>query len=213
MTETQAADMKAEVANPFRPGNGVAPPFLAGRDRLLTEFEGFVNERPLHANWALTGLRGTGKTVLVNEFAARAERELSERHRDDERFADAIDEDVDALIRRVDLLAGIGQRLEKGWRYLRPRRLSIGEVGVEPSYETRGHSPQDRMRAAFAELDETFTDQTARGAILFYDEAHLLADDRARERFPLSGLLSALGAVQRIEPQVRVILCGLPTSA
>ena len=25
---------------------------------------------PLHANWALTGLRGTGKTVLLGEFAA-----------------------------------------------------------------------------------------------------------------------------------------------
>jgi hypothetical protein len=211
--------MKAEVANPFRPGNGVAPPYLAGRDRLLAEFEGFVDERPIHPNWTLTGLRGTGKTVLINEFAARAERagwltlerELSERHRDDERLADAIDEDVDALIRRVDLLSGIGQKLEQGWRYLRPRRLSVGEVGVEPSYATANRSPQDRIRAAFSELDGSLTEQKAKGAILFYDEAHLLADDRARERFPLSGLLAALGGVQRIEPRVRIILCGLPT--
>ena len=207
------------IANPFRPGNGVAPPFLAGRDRLLTEFEVFVDERPLHPNWTLTGLRGTGKTVLVNEFAARAERagwltlerELSERHRDDERFADAIDEDVDALIRRVDLLSGIGQKLEQGWRYLRPRRVSFGDVGVEPSYASGNDSPQDRMRSAFGELDATLTEQRAKGAILFYDEAHLLADDRARERYPLSGLLAAVGAAQRVEPRVRVVLCGLPT--
>lgn len=219
MSQAQPAEMKAEVANPFRPGNGVAPPYLAGRDRLLTEFEGFVAERPLHPNWTLTGLRGTGKTVLVNEFAARAERagwltlerELGERHRDDERFADAIEEDVDALIRRVDLLSGIGQRLEQGWRYLRPRRVSIGEVGVEPSYATGNPSPQDRMKDAFAELDESLKEQRAEGAILFYDEAHLLADDSARERYPLSGLLAAVGAVQRVEPRVRVVLCGLPT--
>lgn len=219
MSQAHTAEMKAEVANPFRPGNGVAPPYLAGRDRLLAEFEGFVDERPLHPNWTLTGLRGTGKTVLVNEFAARAERagwltlerELSERHRDDERFADAIDEDVDALIGRVDLLSGIGQKLEQGWRYLRPRRVSIGDLGIEPSYATGSPSPQDRMRVAFAELDESLKEQRAAGAILFYDEAHLLADDRARERYPLSGLLAAVGAVQRVEPRVRVVLCGLPT--
>ena len=219
MVQRQTADTKAQLANPFRPGNGVAPPYLAGRDRLLADFEGFVAERPLHPNWTLTGLRGTGKTVLVNEFAARAEhagwltleRELSERHRDDERFADAIDEDIDALIGRVDLLSGIGQRLEQGWRYLRPRRVSIGDVGVEPSYATGNPSPQDRMRAAFGQLDGALKDQRAKGAILLYDEAHLLADDRARERFPLSGLLAAIGAVQRVEPRVRVVLCGLPT--
>ena len=216
---TQAAGIKAEVANPFRPGNGVAPPYLAGRDRLLVEFEAFVDEQPLHPNWTLTGLRGTGKTVLVNEFAARAERagwltlerELSERHRDDNRLADAIDEDVDALIRRIDLVSGIGQRIEQSWRYLRPRRVSIGDVAVEPSYESQKTSPQDRMKAAFAELDASLSEREAEGAILFYDEAHLLADDRSRERFPLSGLLSALGAVQRVEPRVRIVLCGLPT--
>ena len=42
------------------------------------------------------------------------------------------------------------------------------------------------------------------GALLLYDEAHLLADDRSRERYPLSSLLAALGAVQRSgEPRVR----------
>lgn len=219
MSHAQVAETKAEVVNPFRPGNGVAPPYLAGRDRVLAEFDGFVDERPLHPNWTLTGLRGTGKTVLVNEFAVRAERagwvtlerELSERHRDDERFADAIDEDVDALIGRVDPLSGIGQKLEQGWRYLRPRRVSIGELGIEPSYATGIPSPQDRMRVAFAELNESLKEQRAGGAILFYDEAHLLTDDRARERYPLSGLLAAIGAVQRVEPRIRVVLSGLPT--
>ena len=40
----------------------------------------------------------------------------------------------------------------------------------------------------------------------------MLADDKARERYPLSSLLAALGAVQRTgEPNVRVVLTGLPT--
>jgi len=44
-----------------------------------------------------------------------------------------------------------------------------------------------------------------------FDEAHLLADDRGRERFPLSGLLAALGSLQPQQPRVRIVLCGLPT--
>ena len=63
-----------QSANPFRPGNGVLPAYLAGRERPLAEFDAFVADpHPLHANWTVTGLRGTGKTVLVETAAARAE--------------------------------------------------------------------------------------------------------------------------------------------
>jgi hypothetical protein len=113
------------LANPFRPGNGVAPPYLAGRDGLLEEFERYLGEtHPLHANWTLTGIRGTGKTVLLGEFATSGERagwlcvgrELSDRHRDDARLADAIA----ALIRRCSSLAGLGDVIERAWH--RPTR-------------------------------------------------------------------------------------------
>jgi predicted AAA+ superfamily ATPase len=49
------------------------PPYLAGRDDVLAEAEDWLlDDPPLHANWALTGLRGTGKTVLLGEIATRA---------------------------------------------------------------------------------------------------------------------------------------------
>lgn len=219
MTQPQPKSRTEQFANPFRPGNGVVPPYLAGRDALLTAFDEFLAERPLHANWALTGLRGTGKTVLLGEFAARAEhagwltlqRELGERHRDDERLAEAIVEDADALLRRASMLAGVGQALEHGARFLRPRRVTVGEVGYEPTYAERRAAPAEQMRQALSELDAAAGDGKPRGVLLLYDEAHLLADDRGRERYPLSGLLAAIGAVQRAEPRVRVILSGLPT--
>ena len=72
-------------------------------------------------------------------------------------------------------------------------------------------APTDLMRAAFAQLDSILSHTERPGAILLLDEAHLLADDRGRERFPLSGLLAALGAVQRQQPRVRIVVCGLPT--
>lgn len=218
MADVAPTEPTEQLANPFRPGNGVRPPFLAGRDGLLAEFAAFVTEQPLHPNWTLTGLRGTGKTVLLAEFAAHAEqagwvtlhREVGERHRDDGRLADAIEEDVDALLRRLSPLAAVGQAVEDGVRYLRPRRLTVGEVGYEPAYEGRAAEAADRVRGALSELDAAVRDSERAGALLLYDEAHLLADDRSRDRYPLSGLLAAIGSVQKGEPMVRVILCGLP---
>jgi hypothetical protein len=208
------------LPNPFRPGNGVPPPYLAGRDQALDAFEDWLIEMPpLHANWTLTGLRGTGKTVLLGEFAARAERagwltlhrELGDRHRDDIRFAEAIVEDAEALIGRADAIAAVGQAIERTARWLRPTRIGVGDVSFDPSYTSSEPAPADVMRAAFAELDAILSHSERRGAILFYDEGHILADDRARERYPLSGMLAALAAVQRERQRVRVILCGLPT--
>jgi hypothetical protein len=208
------------LPNPFRPGNGVPPPYLAGRDWLLATFEDWLLEQPpLHANWALTGLRGTGKTVLLGEFATRSERagwltlqrELGDRHRDDVRLAEAIAENCKALIGRADALAAVGQAVERGARWLRPKRIRVGQVSIDPSYTDDAPAAADIMGNAFGQLDSVLSHTERPGAILLYDEAHLLADDRGRERFPLSTLLAALGAVQREHQRVRLILCGLPT--
>jgi len=220
MNASALARQPNPLPNPFRPGNGVPPPYLAGRDPVLNGFEDWIRETPpLHANWALTGLRGTGKTVLLGEFATRAERagwltlqrELGDRHRDDARFAQAIVEDCEALIARADALAAVGQAVERGARWLRPKRIRVGDVSVDPAYETNLPAPADVMRQALAQVDSTLSHTERPGALLLYDEGHVLADDRGRERYSLSGLLAALGAVQREHQRVRVVVCGLPT--
>ena len=208
------------LANPFRPGNGVPPPYLAGRDAMLAEFERFLAEpHPVHANWTLTGLRGTGKTVLLGEFTARGERagwlcharELGDRHRDEVRLVEAVAADCDALVRRCDALAGVGHAVERGLRFLRPRRILTGEIGLEPAYEAASVEPADALCDALGELDRAVAGAGRPGALLQYDEAHLLTDDRRRGQYPLSSLLAALGRVQRDAPRVRIVLCGLPT--
>ena len=65
-----------EPLNPFRPGAGRVPPELAGRNDLIQEFrqrlyqarESGEGERP----WILSGLRGVGKTVLLNQLGREA---------------------------------------------------------------------------------------------------------------------------------------------
>ncbi|HWG99242.1 MAG TPA: ATP-binding protein [Pilimelia sp.] len=63
------------VRNPYAPGAGQRPPELAGRDRELEVFD-VVLERIARArperSLVLTGLRGVGKTVLLNALRSQA---------------------------------------------------------------------------------------------------------------------------------------------
>ena len=123
---------------------------------------------------------------------------------------DAESGDRYGLARRV-ACASIGQAVERGARFLRPRRFGVGEVTVEPAYDAEMRAPTEALIAAFSALAKAIDGSDRRGALLLLDEAHLLADDRQRERYPLSSLLAALGRVQRHGPRLRVVLSGLPT--
>jgi hypothetical protein len=65
------------IRNPYAPGAGQRPPELAGRDEQLRAFEVVLervsNGRP-ERSLVLTGLRGVGKTVLLNALRSTAVR-------------------------------------------------------------------------------------------------------------------------------------------
>jgi hypothetical protein len=67
------------VRNPYAPGAGQRPPELAGRDREISQFkvvlERVARGRP-ERSIVLTGLRGVGKTVLLNSFRSMAIQQL-----------------------------------------------------------------------------------------------------------------------------------------
>jgi Cdc6-like AAA superfamily ATPase len=62
--------------NPYAPGAGLQPPELAGRDKLLLEaaidMDRVLEARPTKS-MMLLGLRGVGKTVLLNRLHRMAE--------------------------------------------------------------------------------------------------------------------------------------------
>ena len=59
--------------NPYRPGVGVRPVYLAGRDPSIARFRAMLRAAPeLQASMRVTGLRGVGKTVLLDVFAEKA---------------------------------------------------------------------------------------------------------------------------------------------
>lgn len=63
------------VANPYRPGAGRRPPVLAGREPILSAFDIVRRKAEEYGEgdrgWILNGLRGVGKTVLLNELLAQ----------------------------------------------------------------------------------------------------------------------------------------------
>ena len=122
------------IRNPYAPGAGQRPPELAGRDRELRQFEVVLERvaagRP-DRSLVLSGLRGVGKTVLLNalrslavkrawgtgKIEARPEqslrlpmaqavnaavREVAHRHRDPERV-DQVSGVLKAFALRTDL--------------------------------------------------------------------------------------------------------------
>lgn len=66
------------MKNPFSPGAGSPPPELVGRDPVLDQAKilfGRIQNRRSEKSLLLTGLRGVGKTVLLNEMEQIAEQQ------------------------------------------------------------------------------------------------------------------------------------------
>lgn len=59
---------KKKFSNPFRPGAGHRPPYLAGRGKETSELKRLLLQDVILENMILTGLRGVGKTVLLDTF-------------------------------------------------------------------------------------------------------------------------------------------------
>lgn len=69
--------MKA-IANPFAPGAGAPPPEIAGRDPILKDAILAIQRNrggKSVRSFIYIGLRGVGKTVLLNEVQSIAEQE------------------------------------------------------------------------------------------------------------------------------------------
>src|SRR5687768_11997321 len=54
-----------KFTNPNRPEAGNMPTYLAGREHEKTEFARLLKQETIYENLILTGLRGVGKTVLL----------------------------------------------------------------------------------------------------------------------------------------------------
>ncbi len=135
------------IKNPFSPGAGSPPPELAGRAPVLEQARVLLGRTLLgksEKSLMLTGLRGVGKTVLLNEIRLMAQqsgyRSLFVEAHEDKSLGSLIAAPLKTVLFELDRLAKTGDRVKRGLRVLRSfvtgLRLKVGEfeigLDVEP---------------------------------------------------------------------------------
>lgn len=132
------------IRNPFSPGAGSPPPELAGRDAILEQARvlfGRVRVRRPEKSLLLTGLRGVGKTVLLNEMERIAQGDgyrtiLVEAH-ENKSLAMLLVPHLRRLLYDLDRFAGAGNKARRGIAVLKSFisaiKISVGEdeVGID----------------------------------------------------------------------------------
>lgn len=208
--------------NPFNPGAGVSPPELAGRSEVLgTALTALTRvQRGKHAKSLMVlGLRGVGKTVLLNQIKDRAVKmgylaEMQEAH-DGAELKQLLIPVLRRLLLRLDRLQNTVEAVKKGIRVL---RSFIGNItiaaggaevtlGVDPEvgYADSGNL-EDDLRDVLIATGEAARDAETPVAILI-DELQYLSKDE------LGALIRGIHAINQAGLPLVLFGAGLPQLA
>jgi hypothetical protein len=212
--------MSEKFENPFRPGAGHPPPFLAGREKEKSEFKKLLNQTVILENLVLTGLRGVGKTVLLDSFKPIAINEgwlwvgtdISESVSISERnLAIRLITDLSSLTSNISVSSKEAQQIGFIQRSL-PTETKLDYEFLARVFEDTPGLISDKLKFVL-ELIWKFVSEShpVKGIVLAYDEAQNLSDQAKKDEHPLSILLDVFQSVQKKGVPVMLILTGLPT--
>ncbi|HET8954761.1 MAG TPA: AAA family ATPase [Solirubrobacterales bacterium] len=212
--------MKEEFKNPYRPGAGHMPPHLAGRSQEFEEFARLLLQDEILENLVLTGLRGVGKTVLLERFKPRAleagwlwaSADLSESASISEMtLAQRILADL-AVITSTAMVPAPPVKGKVGFAPAeQAEQIPLThDVLVDVFTKTPG-LVADKLKATLEFAAEQLKEKGERKVIFAYDEAQNLADHAKKDEFPLSVLLDVFQSIQKKGIPFMLVLAGLPT--
>ena len=208
-----------KIKNPFSPGAGSPPPELAGRDGVLEQARvllGRVLAKRPEKSLLLTGLRGVGKTVLLNEIERMARgleyrTVLVEAH-EKKPLTVLLAPHLRRLLFELDRLAGTGNKVRRGMAVLKSFisaiRVKVGEIDIgvdiepEPGAADSGDLEVD-LPSLFTALGEAAEERRAAVAILI-DEIQYFNPPE------LSALIMAMHKMQQLQLPMVLIGAGLP---
>lgn len=186
------------IKNPFSPGAGTPPPELVGRDSILQQSRillGRIKLKRPEKSMLLTGLRGVGKTVLLNEIEHLAKQEgyrtvLIEAI-EGRSLGELLVPHLRRLLFDLDRLAGAGDKVKRGLAVLRSFISAIKvtvddtsfgldiepekgaadsgdlQIDLPPLFEAIAEAAQDRSVAVAIFIDEVqYFDQQELGALI-----------------------------------------------
>lgn len=204
--------------NPFKPGAGHMPPYLAGRTAEQDEFKKLLQQTTVLDNLILTGLRGVGKTVLLQTFEpiARAAGWLwtgtdmsNSASLTEERIATRLITDLALLTSRhisvpqTELPFGFDQKATSD-------RIPVGYEALFKVYQETPGLISDKLKALLQFVWKAL-DGKVSGIVFAYDEAQMMSDHVKQNEFPLSLVLEIFQYLQRTGYPYLLILTGLPT--
>ena len=207
------------IKNPFSPGAGSPPPELAGRAPVLEQARillGRVLIGKPEKSLMLTGLRGVGKTVLLNEVRRMAQETgyrtvLVEAH-EDKALGPLIAAPLKAVFFELDRMAPTGNRVKHGLRVLRSflggLKVKMGEleIGLDIDPETGAADSGDieiDLPNLFEALGDAAKEKKSAVAILI-DEIQYLSQKE------LGAVIMAMHRVQQRQLPVVLLGAGLP---
>jgi len=210
----------ADFKNPYRPGAGHMPPYLAGREREYAEFNRLLEQDEILENLVLTGLRGVGKTVLLETFKPMALREgwlwasadlsesasISETALAQRLLADLALVSSSATVANPNRDKGIGFAAPVG-----PSEIPLTHDVLAGVYNDTPGLVADKIKATLEFAWQHLKEQGQHRVIFAYDEAQNLSDHAGKEQFPLSVLLDIFQSIQKKGIPFMLVLAGLPT--
>jgi len=209
---------KSLVPNPFRPGAGHTPPYLAGRQQEKQAFLKILEQNIILQNFILTGLRGVGKTVLLETFKPEAIQQdwlwvgtdLSESiSLNEERIAIRLMADLAPLTSAF----AITQELPSvGFRHVpRIEQRTLNYETLLGLFQGTPGLVADKLKRVLELAWDCLRTKHVQGVVFAYDEAQNLSDHAADSEFPLSLMLEVFQSLQKKEIPFLLVLVGLPT--
>jgi len=207
------------IKNPFSPGAGAPPPELVGREPILEQARillGRIQHKKPEKSLLLTGLRGTGKTVLLNEIERMAQtqgyRTVSIEAHEDKPLAPLLASQLRTILYDLDRIVGAGDKVRRGLAVLRSfvgaLKVQVGEVSLGLDIEPEKGSADSGdieidLPNLFVSVAEAAEERHAAIAI-FVDEIQYF---NSKE---LGALIMAMHKVQQRQLPLALIGAGLP---
>jgi hypothetical protein len=207
------------IKNPFSPGAGAPPPELVGRDGVLQQASvllGRIKERRPEKSLLLTGLRGVGKTVLLNEMERmaidRGYRTITIEAHEEKRLGPLLAANLQRLLFDLDRLAGATDKVNRAFRVLRSffsgLKVTTGDFTISLDVEPeRGAADSGDIEIDLPNLmisiGEAAADRNAAIAILV-DEIQYFEPEE------LGALIMAMHRMQQRQLPIVLVGAGLP---
>jgi hypothetical protein len=209
--------MASKPLNPYSPGAGHSPPFLAGREKEVTAFQEYLAQDEILKNVILTGLRGTGKTVLMDDqFKPEAQGAgwvwvgsdfaessfLSEGN-----LCVRLLTDLSVFTSSLSIATPDGTL---GFN-ISQHKQSLSFEFLLTFFESQPGLAVDKLKATLEYVWNIAIARSIKGVVFAYDEAQVVRDREDKEQYPLAILLECFQSLQRRGVRFLLLLTGLPT--